>query len=52
MNNNYNRMMRELRSLSQRLQQILLTKSAEDRAEAQALVNKIRSLIIRLSAAL
>jgi hypothetical protein len=51
MNNNYNRMMRELRSLSQRLQQILLTKSAEDRAEAQALVKKIRSLIGRLSAA-
>jgi hypothetical protein len=51
MNNNYNRMMRELRALSQRLQQILLTKNAEDRAEAQALVKKIKSLISRLSAA-
>lgn len=43
-------MMRDLRTLSQRLQQILLTKRPEERAEAQELVKKIKSLIGRLSA--
>lgn len=51
MNNNYNRMLRQLQTLSNRLQTILHTQLDEDRAEAQAIASKIRNLISQLKSA-
>ena len=49
MNNNYNRLLRQLQSLSKRLAVLLKDQLEENRAEAQTIALKIKQLVAQLS---
>jgi hypothetical protein len=51
MNNNYNRLLRQLQGLSKRLAILLKDQLEENRAEAQSIAQKIKQLVAQLSRA-